>query len=257
MPSQSHLRSLTFVRLLRQWVPTPDEPPRQDVAERLGEWLSAFDSVKLDGALQAIASYGASAQAAPRPRGGPAVDAIRLEALCQGVKAELTALIDLKVAPPDAPEEAAAYPKHLQRYQEAQKQMDARLGACRAQVRQALSKGSPRLRQLAALDGVMADMLGQREQKLLAAVPIYLERRFVHWRQVHEYAQAAMGAATDVDAPQEETQRGLQTGGGWLHGFQRDMRQMLLAELQVRLQPVLGLIEAARDDNRQLDRQQA
>jgi hypothetical protein len=228
MHLQSHLSSLTLVRLLREWAPTPGEPARQDVAERLGEWLSAFDSVKLDGALQAIASYGAASQpASARQRGQvAAVDAPALEALCQRVKADLTGLIAAQVAAVVEPD----YGLHHRRYAALQKQMETQMGACRAHVRQALSKGSPRLRQLSALDGVMVEMLGDREQKLMSAVPVYLERRFTHWREA--------GVADDEK-------------GAWLHGFRQDMRQMLLAELHVRLQPVLGLIEAVQEDNRQ------
>lgn len=224
MPPPSHLNSLTMVRLLQEWVQTDAEPARQDVAERLGCWLSAFDSVKLDSALQAIASFGAQAR-----QGGLAVDVHALEELCRHVKNALTDLITAKAAQADDPAEPADYGQHLQRYAELQKRVESQVTACRAQVRQALSKGSPTLRQLAALDGVMAQMLGEREQKLLNAVPLYLERRFEHWRQTQQHAQVT---------------------GGWLHGFQQDMRQMLLAELQLRLQPILGLIEAVHHDNK-------
>lgn len=212
-----------MVRLLQEWVQTEAEPSRQDVAERLGGWLSAFDSVKLDSALQAIASYGAQAR-----QGGLAVDAHALEELCRHVKNALTDLITTLAAQAADSAEPPDYGQHLQRYAELQKRMASQVTACRAQVRQALSKGSPTLRQLAALDGVMVQMLGEREQKLLSAVPLYLERRFEHWRQTQQHAQAT---------------------SGWLHGFQQDMRQMLLAELQLRLQPILGLIEAVHHDN--------
>lgn len=212
-----------MVHLLQEWVQTDAEPARQDVAERLGGWLSAFDSVKLDSALQAIASYGAQAR-----QGGLAVDAHALEELCRHVKNALTDLITTLAAQAADPAEPPDYGQHLQRYAELQKRMASQVTACRAQVRQALSKGSPTLRQLAALDGVMVQMLGEREQKLLSAVPLYLERRFEHWRQTQQHAQAT---------------------SGWLHGFHQDMRQMLLAELQLRLQPILGLIEAVHHDN--------
>ncbi len=212
-----------MVHLLQEWVQTDAEPARQDVAERLGGWLSAFDSVKLDSALQAIASYGAQAR-----QGGLAVDTHALEELCRHVKNALTDLITTQAAQAADPAKPPDYGQHLQRYAELQKRMASQVTACRAQVRQALSKGSPTLRQLAALDGVMVQMLGEREQKLLSAVPLYLERRFEHWRQTQQHAQAT---------------------SGWLHGFQQDMRQMLLAELQLRLQPILGLIEAVHHDN--------
>lgn len=253
MPLPSHLSSLALVRLLQEWAPAPGEPPRQDVAERLGEWLSAFDSVKLDGALQAIASYGASRPAAIRQHGQP-VDVPALEAVYRRVRAELTDLVAAEAVPASSALTAssdtaalAGYGQHHQRYAALQQRMEAKVAACRAHVRQALSKGSPRLRQLAALDGVMAEMLEEREHKLLAAVPVYLERRFAHWRQMRQHKLAAAGMPQDDD---NDPQHSL-LAGAWLHGFQLDMRQMLLAELQLRLQPALGLIEAAQEEHRQ------
>lgn len=224
MPLPSSLNSLTMVRLLQEWVPLDAEPPRQDAAERLGPWLSAFDSVKLDSALQAIAQYGRQSRTAAHA----AVEAPALAERCQRVKAELTDLIHAKVCMPPAQALDADQPSpgdyspHLHRYAALQKQMDSSIAACHNHVRQALSKGSPSLRQLAALDGVMAQMLGERQLKLLTAVPIYLERRFEFRRQ----------SQTD----------------DWLERFLQDMRQLLLAELQMRLQATLGLIEAAHHD---------
>ena len=54
---QHRLGSSRLVRLLQEWAQVDGESARQDVAERLSHWLSAFDAVKLDGALQTIASY--------------------------------------------------------------------------------------------------------------------------------------------------------------------------------------------------------
>jgi hypothetical protein len=233
MPFQSRFSSLHLVRLLQAWAPVTEEPLRQDVPERLGNWLSAFDSVKLDGALQAISAYGSQTSG---QRGQP-VDVPALEALWRRAKAEMTDLIASK----------ADHGPHHQHYAELQRQMDTRVSDCRARVRQALGKASPRLRQLAALDGVMAGMLGDREHKLLAAVPVYLERRFTHRRQIHQQGSVAAGIADEDD----DARRWQQAGGG-LEGFQQDMRELLLAELQVRLQPILGLIEAAQEEHRQV-----
>lgn len=231
--SHSHLSRLTLVRLLQPWVPAACEAARQDVPERLGEWLSAFDSVKLDGALQAIASYGAQQAArqrtSPRQAAVSTVDAIALATLCRRVNTEMAgqiaqALDALEATASTEPGLQAYGPVH-QRYLALQKQMESRVSACRAQVRQVLSKGSSRLRQLAALDGVMGEMLAEREHKLLAAVPVYLERRFAQ-----------------VQQPDADHQAGR-------HAFVHDMRQVLMAEWQARMQPVLGLIEAAQEED--------
>lgn len=234
----SHLSSPPLVRLLRDWVQVGDEPARQDVAERLGEWLGAFDSVQLEGALQALASYAASARRVQ----GSGRDAAALDAALQRAQTELTHLISARASPAvplhgapqsavDLPQEPgdARYTPFLQRYQTLQQQVATKVAACRALVRQSLAKGSPAMRQLSALDGVMEQMLGAREQKLWSTVPVYLERRFEHWRQ----------AAADM-AP-----------GAWLAAFERDLRTVFQAEVQARLLPVLGLIEAVQNENRE------
>lgn len=254
MHLQSHLRSSRLVQLLHGWAQVDCEPPRQDIAERLGEWLGALDSIRLDGALQAISSHAA---AAARP--GSVVDLGGLMRAVEQTKAELMALFaakkkhagtdirrgrgaDAEATEPEASADAD-YTSHHQRYQALQKQIESKVAQCRAQVRQAVAKGAPGLRQLAALDAAMEQMLGERSQKLLTTVPVYLERRFEHWRHIHR--QQAMAASAEDDPAL------WRQPGGWLHAFEQDMREMLLAEIQVRLQPVLGLVEAAQNENRE------
>jgi hypothetical protein len=113
-----------------------------------------------------------------------------------------------------------------QRHLELQRQMEQMIQPLREHVQQALSRVSPRLRQLAALDAVMAQALVAREQAVMPTVATLLERRFAQLR-----AQANEDAATEA-------------AGAWLEDFAGEWRQALLAELDLRLQPVLGLIEA-------------
>jgi hypothetical protein len=109
-----------------------------------------------------------------------------------------------------------------------------------------LSKGSPALRQLVALDAVMEQMLGAREQKLWTSVPVYLERRLEHWRQHHQQTVATQAGEDDPIRWRQ--------AGGWIAAFQRDMRDMMLAELHQRLQPILGLMEAAQNAGNELNK---
>ena len=60
--------------------------------------------------------------------------------------------------------------------------MEQMIQPLREHVRQALSRVSPQLRQVAALDAVMAQVLAAREQALLPKVPALLERRFAQCR---------------------------------------------------------------------------
>lgn len=246
---QQRLGSSRLIHLLHEWAQVDGESPRQDVAERLSHWLSAFDAVKLDGALQAIESYPSQTRLR-----GQAVNAAEVTAAVNRVRADLTELITAKVTPPSTPlpasprtllhsleeDEARAesqYAPHYQRYLSLQRQMENTVRALRDQVRQLLSKGSTPLRQLVALDAVMEQMLGAREQKLWTTVPVYLERRLEHWRQ-YQQRQVALGADDDPLLWRQS--------GGWIAGFRGDMRELLLAELHLRLQPAVGLMEAAQ-----------
>lgn len=241
------LNSSSLLVLLQQWTGVEHEgSPRQDVAQHLSQWLRAVDAIQLSRALHTIESMPAETE-----RPGPAVDTRALDAAFQTAKADVMGLITANLAPARAmrgrahyapaddsyPEAAEDFAAHVQRYLGLQKQMDVKLAALRAHMRQWLSKSTPALRQLAELDGVMEQMLGAREQRLWASLPGYLERRLAHRRQQHQQALKTSGQA---DAPQQWRQP-----GGWLWAFEQDLQALLLAEMQVRLQPITGLLEAA------------
>jgi hypothetical protein len=128
-----------------------------------------------------------------------------------------------QVAAVAAPEPVVDFALHRQRYLDQQRKMELMIGPLRAHVQQALSVASPELRQLAELDAMWEQMLEVREQKLLAGVPAMLKQRFEQLRKTHQ----------DDAAPNQ-----------WLEAFGHELQEVLLAELDTRLQPVLGLIEA-------------
>lgn len=242
--------SSSLLVLLQQWTGVEHKgESQQDVAQQLSQWLRAVDAIQLSRALHAIESMPSETE-----RFGPAVDMRALDAVFQSAKADVMALITAHIAPAratrgrahhtpvddsylHAPEDFAA---PIQRYLGQQKQMDVKLAALRAQMRQQLSRGTPALRQLAALDGVMERMLGAHEQRIWASLPGYLERRMAHRRQQHQQALQTSGPD---DAPQHSRQP-----GGWLCEFEQDSQALLLAEMQVRLQPIMGLLEAAHNE---------
>ena len=112
-----------------------------------------------------------------------------------------------------------------QRYQALQQVMSARIGPLRTRARAALSARSPALGQLAALDAVMDEAMTGRERHLLAGVPVMLERHYK--RQCKASGQDGVADPKSIG---------------------RTLQRALLAELEVRLQPVEGLIEAWDDD---------
>ncbi len=235
--SRANFSSSTLVRLLAQATGAGTgatvQGARQDVAERLSQWLNAFDAVALHGIHQSVTT----AAVAPPPPG--AVDAAQQAATeqFQRTRAALVAAITGQArptatgalkdrgatlrrvpAPPPTPDEPAVdYSSFFKRHLELQRDMALKIAPLRAQVRQVLARGLPHLRPLAALDALMEQTLAAREHKLLAQVPVLLEKRFEQL----------------CEAP----------GTGPV-AFRREWEAIVLAELNLRLQPVVGLMEA-------------
>lgn len=112
-----------------------------------------------------------------------------------------------------------------QRYAACQQAMDAQIGPLRRRVRAALADGSPAQAKLAELDSLMEQVVGAQERSLLAGVPGMLEPRF---------EQARRSSSTEV----------VTVVPRWLETFYQDVRALLLAELDLRLQPLEGLLAA-------------
>jgi hypothetical protein len=223
-----HTQTTALVRQLSGFLPAgaavSGDAARQDVAERLGQWLNVADAISLSSAHAAIAAAGRQAARTP---GHQATSAETLQAELERVRAVLSQSITTRDArhQPDPDDLDTEFAFCLQRYQDQQRRLEMSVDALREYVRLTLAKGSPRLAQLAALDAVLAQMLGGREQRLLNNLPSFLKARFMALRQ----AAAASDAPHDVH---------------WLLGFNTELEQTLLAELDHRLQPVVGMIEA-------------
>lgn len=208
----SHFNRSPLVRQLSAWLPAePGSTPRRDIGERLGEWLNVADAISLHSAHQSLPTIKASRRA------GQPLGADEAQAGLQRLRKTLGQSI---AAPPIHPVHAAdtEFAPHHQRHLDLQRRMEMAIDAFRGHLRQTLTQTSTRLAQLAALDAVLDQMLGGREQKLLAGVPAFLKSRFQQLRQAE---------------PE-----------GWPPLFEHDFQQTLHAELELRLQPVTGLVEA-------------
>lgn len=226
---RSNLNRPALVRQLAGFLPLGapalTDASRQDLAERFGQWLNVADAITLSSAHPSIAAVGA--RAAQQPTRVPTSAAEALPAELERVRATLVRSIttcDPKHRP-DTNDLDTEFALFHQRYQDQQRRMEMSVDALREHVRQTLAKGAPRLAQLAALDAVMDQMLAGREQRLLAGLPAYLKARFKSLRL----------AAAASDTPDDLR---------WLTGFEAELERTLLAELEHRLQPVVGLIES-------------
>jgi hypothetical protein len=236
-----------LVGLLSEWVPEEAPASREDFAQRLSQWLAVSDAITLRAAHQSIAPVAGGRPArspAYTPAATPAAATAALGEHVQRVRESLVKAITAGPSPspraprerhPAPPVEAASpddgFAPFQQRYLDLQRQMALQVEALRGQARSVLTKASPRLAPLAAFDAVLEQMLGAREQKLMGTVPQVLERRFGQLRAEHSPEPDA-GASPH----------------GWLQAFGKDMEAALLAELEVRLQPVTGMMEALNNE---------
>lgn len=130
----------------------------------------------------------------------------------------------------------AAYEPFRRCYAALQRDMSLKIAALRNNMRAVLTQASPSLKTLAGLDAAFEGALSEREGKLLSTLPLLLERRFAQWRIEH---QKTLASSQQEDNPALWLQP-----GAWLARFCHEFQTVLLAELDVRLQPTLGLLEA-------------
>jgi hypothetical protein len=240
--TRTHFHSSRLIRVLADLSLAQGVVPGIAFAEKLGLWLDLHDAINLCAAHNASAT--AAAPGAQTVASGAIGDEYtRIQAALvnsitqRGVPIPGRTRIALPVPKPgESIEDASAYESYRRYYLAHQRDMELRVRPLRAQVREVLTKASPALKKLAALDAVFDGILGDRESKLLATIPVLLEQRFQQLFQAHQQKLA--------DVQQDDNPAFWMKTGAWLARFCHELQTVLLAELDVRLQPTLGLIEA-------------
>lgn len=136
--------------------------------------------------------------------------------------------------PGAAIETTVAYEPYRRFYLAHQGEMELAIRPLRSTARKALSGASAALGQLATLDAALEMLLATRERQLLASLSLRLEKRFERLFMAHRQQRVE----------QAEDPAVWMRPGGWLAAFCKELQGVLLAELDLRLQPALGLIEA-------------
>ena len=210
------VRSAALVRLLAQMTAVEATGPEPSFVETLGRWLHWTDAVALSGAL-------GSGAVAPEGTAQPAraTGATAAQREFDRVRSSLGAAIDDDSDIRSEPD-LAVFRRH---YMERQQTMDSAISALRKRLRAALARRSPGHARLAAADAALEAALAPRERAALSALPGLLDE---HWRRAN--------AADDRAGALPATQRA------------KDLRSLLHAELELRLQPVQGLLEALTAD---------
>lgn len=218
-------------------------------AERLGWWVHFADAITLSAVLDdGIASR-------PKFQSKAPVDTrVALEIECDRTRTLLVnsivkscsfsggkTHIQLPIPTVELPINlAAAYTPYRRFYEAHQRDIELSIQPVRVNAREAIARMSPRLKKLADLDMALEKILRERESKLLAKVPVLLKRRFDQLFKAH---QQTLAETQQADNPANWMQP-----SGWLACFCHEMQMLLLAELELRLLPTMGLIEAFKQD---------
>ena len=255
---RSHINSSRLTRFLTDNAMLHAVPVADDVGQRLGDWLNFRQAISLHGVLNPEQPLNSPQPAHVRRAG--AMSAAALTRHVDKVRAQLEqsivqgapsgsgmARIDMPPAELDAPmEPKTAYEPYRRFYAAHQRQMAVSVQTLRSQVRGQLDQSAPNLQQLAKLDAAFENILSEREAVLLGKVSKLHEKRFTqalkkHIQQLTQaQAQAEVLPAEASGTLSAHTVRPLD----WLFPLRQAMRSALLAELDTRMQPVLGLLEA-------------
>jgi len=217
-----------------------------NLAERLSSLIGVSGSLDLARALQLLPTHVGTTKAEE----GASVQEYVMTT-CQKMMQLITSSFvpditgdsaDMQIKAPTASagikaEVLQTYEPYRRFYSAHQVEMAVGLQALRQRVRHSVSGVSVELHQLATLDMVLDQSLALHTRKLFNVIPKLLEQRFKLLLQNHLEKNA--GSVDDAEQWLEPD--------GWLAFFYHDMRELLLAEFDVRLQPILGLLEALNE----------
>lgn len=238
--SISSINGSRLVRLLSELAVSDVEVSHKHFSQRLGQLIDLSASVTLASAHGDIAAMSFE----PTEDSSEAVTKeflrVRTAMVQSLVKSFVPEASDARIRfpghePSAAPDDAKAYERYRNFYSAQQRDIDAKVLKLQSDVREAASGVSAQLAQLAALDMVLGDTLALHSRKFFSAIPKLLARRY-HYL-VAQYYEPVSGTGQSQQASLEIHQR-----------FSREMQGLLLAEIEVRLLPVLGIIEALNAD---------
>jgi hypothetical protein len=229
-PQRTALSGPALIRLLARLTDVEFTESGQSLSDRLSHWLHWTDAIALSTAL--------AGSPLPAAKGAQASDSAE-ERECAAARSALANAIagdSVFGAPKKWPgaaqvhiETTADYPVFRQGYLTLQQSMETGIGNLRGRLRARLGARTPAMKRLAEVDAVMERALSPRERTLLGTVPVLLGRHFERLRR------AELDTLTDDQTP-----------GAWLESFRKDAQSVLLAELDLRFQPVEGLLAALR-----------
>jgi hypothetical protein len=227
------------VRLLEENYPLSIDVSQHNIADKLGQLFSLSDSMYLSETLDGQISQ------ASAPAKQQAED---IKELFFNARKRMVEFI-LKSFVADSDNGSFALPSNVditdltattELYQKFyalhQSEMESRANQLRVKVRKVLAEASPELAQLTALDKALGNVLSSLGRKGFASIPQLLSSR------LQTIQSSLLEPSTD-----NSRQTSIEMANiidDWQKHFHSEIQDLLIAELEVRLQPTLGLIEA-------------
>ncbi len=130
----------------------------------------------------------------------------------------------------------AAYNPYRKFYVFCQTYLEKGVHRLRSDVRGMMAGFSSEVAKLSSLDKGIEESLSLRTRQLFEKVPKFLGKQFKQLLDAHWQELPMQPAAKDFE--------NWMTKGGWLWVFTQKMRELLFAEIEMRLLPVMGLVES-------------
>lgn len=240
-PQRTPIPGPAFIRLLARLsnAELPGSTPA--LTDRLSTWIDWTRAVALSRALDGQLSAEADDTDVPVFDASAAQEVARVRAvlvlaITSDVHSSAKKSRPVNPGPDEGLNTSLDFTPYRERYRDLQQSMQAETGRLRGRLRDMLASQSTSEARLAEVDAVMEATLSTREHDLLAIVPALLEQHFDRLR------------ASDGEPPaaSQHPAVAIATPPLWISRFQQDIRDVLLAELDVRFQPVEGLLAALR-----------
>lgn len=243
------VRGSKLVRFLSEYEMSNIHVSHKNFAQRLGLLVDLSDSVTLAESLRAI------------PKMAHKVTEALTELGCEGLVQEFlkqraivlksilksfdfnAVFIQFKLPTPQSDTsiaDAINFDQYQRFYLLHQSELDVKTEKIRALVRREISEHSLNLAQLAELDKTLSQSMVIPTRKRFAVVVKILKTRF---EQLYSEYCETFKESTCVEQPLSWINE-----KGWLTQFYAEMQQLLLAEFEVRLQPIIGLVEAYSEE---------
>jgi hypothetical protein len=213
-----------------------DVPHSGPLADTLSQWLGWTHAIDLSNALSGNPSLADIGTRTPGNAAESEYARVRTS-LASGITGDAALNPGKRATPRNgaASETPIDFPSLRHIYVSKQQAMETAIGQLRTRLREMLAARNPGMNRLAMLDATMERALNVRERGLLSGIPILLAAHFNHLREAEANATDVAGATSDKPASTQ-----------WLDTFRKDMQALLLAELDLRFQPVDGLLAALR-----------